>query len=182
MRRRLAGLAFVALVGATVLRPARGAEPDDGAAAGAAPGGEVRIVERQQPDDMVALETVGDGLVVRVRSARGIGRCTLAARGGRWPAAVTILLEDFAELEDFEVSTGGLRTQGGRRESGRLPRFLIPLDDTVASARAAATPVGMLDVRIEKTAAGVRVTLPPGLLRDGGAERATIRWVDWLRR
>lgn len=163
-------------------RATSGAEPADDAPAGTAPAGAVRIVERQHPDDVVVLETAGDGLVVRMRSARGIGRCTLAAPGGRWPAAVTILLEGFAELEDLEISSGGLRTQGGRRESGRLPRFATPVDDTVAAARAAATPVGTLDVRIEKTPAGVRVTLPPGLLRDGGAERATIRWVDWLRR
>jgi hypothetical protein len=178
----LAVLAPAALGAATAPLEARGAEPADSAPAGAAPGGAVRIAERQHPDDVVTLDASDERLVVRVRSARGIGRCTLAAPGGRWPVAVTILLEGFAELEDFEVSSGGLRTQGGRRESGRLPRFATPVDDTVAAAQAAATPVGMLDVRIEKTAAGVVVTLPPGLLRDGGAERATIRWVDWLRR
>lgn len=175
----LAGLASAALGAATTPLEARSAEPADAAAA---PGGAVRIVERQHPDDVVTLDASDDRLVVRVRSSRGIGRCALAAPGGRWPAAITILLEGFGELEDFEVSSGGLRTQGGRRESGRLPRFVTPVDDTVAAAQAAATPVGTLDVRIEKTAAGVRVTLPPGLLRDGGGERATIRWVDWLRR
>jgi hypothetical protein len=185
LRRRglvsLAGLAFAALAGAAASR-ARGVEPAGGDRAASASAGAVRIVERQHPDDAIAFETPGERLVVRVRSASGIGRVTLAAERGRWPAAVSILFEGFGELEDFELASGGLRLQGGRRESGRLPRYAAPTDDTVAAARAAATPLGTLDVRIEKTDAGVLVTLPRDLLGDGGAERAMIRWVDWLRR
>jgi hypothetical protein len=178
----LAGLGLVACAGATMPREARGAEPAGGDRTASAAAGAVRVVERQHPDDAFAFEPLGDRLVVRVRSASGIGRVTLAAEPGRWPAAVSILLEGFGELEDFELASGGLRVQGSRRESGRLPRFALPTDDTAAAARAAATPVGTLDVRIEKTAAGVLVTLPRDLLGEAGAERATIRWVDWLRR
>jgi hypothetical protein len=178
----LAGLAFAALAGAAAPRVARGVEPAGGDRTTSGSAGAVRVVERQHPDDAFAFEPLGDRLVVRVRSASGIGRVTLAAERGRWPAAVSILLEGFGELEDFELASGGLRVQGGRRESGRLPRFALPTDDTTAAARAAATPVGTLDVRIEKTAAGVLVTLPRDLLGEAGAERATIRWVDWLRR
>ena len=151
-------------------------------AAGPRPVGTVRVVDRQHADDMVGVEAQGERLIVRVASSRGIGHCTLAAEGGRWPTEITLVFAGLRELEDFELTSGGLRAQGSRRDTGRVPAFAVPTTAGAAPTDAATDATGTLDIRIEKDDAGVRVILPANLLRDEAADRAKVRWVDWLRR
>lgn len=140
--------------------------------------GTVRVVDRQHADDVVGVETQADRLIVSVTSSRGIGHCTLAVAGGRWPQEIALVFVGLRELEDFELTSGGLRAQGSRRDTGRVPAFAAPTTPTDAATDA----TGTLDIRIEKDDAGVRVMLPANLLRDEAADRAKVRWVDWLRR
>jgi arylsulfatase A len=137
-----------------------------------------RIVDIQHADDTVTFATAADAVRLTVRSPRGIGRCTIAAPGGRWPRAVSLLLEGFKELEDFELLAPHVRAQGCRRDTGAVPRFEPPVGD-VSTPRPAVTT---LDIGIEVTSAGILVTLPPDLLHAAGGEPVTFRWVDWLRR
>jgi len=79
------------------------------------------VIGLQHAEDAVTTEVADGRLIVRARSSRGFGHCTVTAREGRWPDHLAVRFEGLAELEAVECVLGGLRIEGSRSRSGGSP-------------------------------------------------------------
>jgi hypothetical protein len=129
----------------------------------------------QHAEDAARVEFVDGLTVLRITSPRGFGRCDVTVGAAGWPDRVAVLLEQYEELERFELTVGRLQASGSRRVSGSFELYARTHRPDGGPRR----PVGTLDVRVDRRDDGVLVTLPAGLC--GGDDTLHLEWTDWLR-
>lgn len=133
------------------------------------------FTDLQNKQDAVTTERVDGKTLLRLKSPRGIGSCTVTAEKGTWPDEVAVLFADFAELEHFEMSLGRMYIHGSRKTSGQFDLFYLD-NDRNHNKR---SRIGSIDAKVERRKDGILLVLPRLFFAD--ADKVTLHWISWLR-
>lgn len=141
-------------------------------------------VALKRKDDTAQIEPGRDSLRILVTSASGIGNAVVTPRSGAWPREVSVRLayaggKGFGNLESFGLTTPTVAASGPLASSGKLPFAFVSGSPPHDAAENPRTTAGLLNVTMERTPAGILITLPPHLLT--GRQPLELGWIDAYR-
>lgn len=131
-----------------------------------------RVSNPDHQQNQVNAQLKAGQVILSIQSSKIAGTCTITPEQGKWPDQVTMVLNDFQELEGFELTMGRMHAQGSRRSSGKFT--LSFLDDNANSSQRSA--VGTLDINVEQRPEGIAVIFPKSLFTDANAVK--FHWVQ----